>query len=427
MALEEMMKLLIANPGSIGKTLAPQRKQAKENIWMDPDMLFSQSVCPREIIKKRNDTELYVELINGSIYFLDGADDPQSKRGANVKVLHLTEAGDHNPAVWYQVYEPILIANGGACIFEGNPRGRNWYWELYEKAAARKGWERFLLSAKDSPIFTPEELEDLRQSVPENVFRSEYLCEWVDSMGTVFRGFEDLAVLPPILTPEELHYPSYPVSPEERLSYGGSYQAGLDLAKHQDYTVFSVLSCNDLEQKYVDRFNALSWEEVKARLKRDMMFFSSAQNRNSLTVRIETNGVGDPIFDDLFLWSSSPEIRFAHDIRLEPFTTTAKSKEQIVNNLSMLFDQKKIKLLKHKEQSEELSRFTYEKRAHGFYYSAPPNEHDDCVMGLCFAAKDLQAPVPFPTRPTEQKYRFGLPITSYSEKRNNPLANFLLE
>jgi hypothetical protein len=429
MALEEVFKILLANPGSIGKTLAPQRKQAKENIWMDPDMLFSPNVCPPEIIKNRNNTELYVELINGSIYFLDGADDPQSKRGANVKVLHLTEAGDHNPAVWEQVYEPILIANGGVCIFEGNPRGRNWYYEMFRKAQTRPGWETFFLSATDSPIFTPDELKDLRLSLPENVFRSEYLCEWVDSSGTVFRNFDACATATQIVSPAEIHFPEYAVCPKDRLAYGASFKAGLDLAKHQDYTVLSVVCLNDNSQVYIDRFNALSWEEIKARLKADMLFFSDTQNKNSLEVTIETNGVGDPVFDDLFLWSSGMDVRFLHDIRLEPFTTSMKSKERIVTNLAMLFDMERIKILRDQVQLEELGRFTFEKRANGFHYSAPKGEHDDCAMSLALCAHNLEHPPrPLPERVTPSRTRFGIPLAEWNKNNNeHPAKSFILE
>lgn len=380
MALEEVFKILLANPGITGKTLAPQRKQAKENIWMDPDMLFSPNICPPEIIKRRNDTELYVELINGSMYFLDGCDDPHSKRGANTKVLHLTEAGDHDPAVWYQVYEPILIANGGVAILEGNPRGRNWYFELFNKAASRPGWETFHLSAEDSPIFTSDELADLRASIPENVYRSEYLCEWIDSSGTVFRNFDACATAVPLVAPQEIHFPEYFISPADRIPFGAGFKAGLDLAKHQDYTVFTVVDTSSNRMVYMDRFNALSWEEIKARLKADFLFFSDLKNGNSLEVTIETNGIGDPIFDDLFAWSSGKDVRFDHDVRLNPFTTSAKSKERIVNNLSMLFDTGHIKILNDRVLLEELGRFTFEKRANGFYYSAPPGEHDDCFV-----------------------------------------------
>ena len=108
-SIGEVFKYLASNPKIIGKTLAPIRKQAKEIIWDDPDMLFR--LVPKEIIKEINKTELKITLKNGSIWYLDGADQPNFQRGGNVKVLHLTEAGDHKEEVWTSIYEPVLTLN----------------------------------------------------------------------------------------------------------------------------------------------------------------------------------------------------------------------------------------------------------------------------------------------------------------------------
>lgn len=185
MALEKMFQYLWANPKIVGKTLAPERKQAKEIIWDDPDMLFHQNVCNPSIIRNINKSELKITLKNGSVWSLDGADDPHSKRGGNVKVLHLTEAGDHDEAVWSAVYEPVLMANGGVAIFEGNPRGKNWYFRLTMDAKTRPNWDVFEIPAARemdngslelvTPIFTLADLEDLRAHTPDAVFRRNRL------------------------------------------------------------------------------------------------------------------------------------------------------------------------------------------------------------------------------------------------------------
>jgi hypothetical protein len=408
--LEEMFKYLISNPKIIGKTLAPIRKQAKEIIWDDPDMLFS--IIPPEVIYNKNTTELKITLKNGSIWYLDGADQPDFQRGGNVKVLHLTEAGDHRPEVWTNIYEPVLTLNGGVGLFEGNPRGENWYKNLFVQARDRVGWETFLVSAYDTPIFTKEQLEDIKQSVPENVFKAEYLCEWVGSQGAVFKNYHELAVLE-----------------EKEAERGRKYRAGIDLAKLQDYTVVSVIDRHNWEQVKMDRVNKLDWGLIKEQIQRDLMAYSSRENDNAVEAVIESNGIGDPIFDDLVKWSFT--VGKTHNIVLKPFRTSNASKNLLVSNMSMLFDQKYVKILKNEILLDEIGSFTYQKTRDNYVYGAPSGMHDDTVMSLMIAYWNLGTKRQRPNYDDEQiktlEQRFKEKLQVKKQKNINDLySNYVI-
>lgn len=400
LSLEEVCKFLMANPGSIGKTLAPLRKQAKEIIWDDKDMLFT--VFPKEIIKEVNKSELKVTLINGSMYFLDGADNVQNKRGNNVKILHLTEAGDHEEAVWTQVYEPVLKANGGVAIFEGNPRGKNWFSRLFDAAAARAGWASFLLSAVDSPIFTKQDLEDIQRSVPDAVFRSEYLCEWVGSTGMVFRGIPEAAVKDPVPALK-----------------GHQYRIGVDLGRHSDYTVVSVVDRTSWDQVEMDRFNGTSWALIKERIVQAAKNYSLRENFNKVELLIETNGIGDPVFEDIF--NMCQEISQEYDIMVMPFLTTNASKDKLVSSFSMLLDRNMVKLLRNASLVHEMESFTYTRSGNNYIYSAPEGDHDDIVMATLFSFWQLGEPLKVPEFKEEKKMRWGVPVKS--ELRDTFVSN----
>jgi hypothetical protein len=413
-ALEKMFQYLWANPGIVGKTLAPIRKQAKEIIWDDPDMLFHPNVCNPNIISKVNHSELKVTLKNGSLWSLDGMDDPQSKRGGNAKVVHFTEAGDHEEAGWSQIYEPILTANNGVAIFEGNPRGRNWYYRLFNNAVGREGWERFYMPAARldaqgrleplTPIFTLEQLQDLRSHNPDAVFRAEYLCEWVDSVGTVFRNFERLAIAQP-----------------EKARKGRRYRMGVDLAKLQDFTVLTVVDRHEWREVAIDRFNQIDWTLQKERIKAMAKEYGAKENGNKLEVLIESNGVGDPIFDDLWKWAASDEVRKAYDITFTPFRTTNETKAMIVSNLSMLFDEGIITILPDPVALRELSAFAYKKSSLHFIYGAPDGEHDDTVMSKALAFWELGAKLPEPIDNDKPQHKWGLPLEAYKNRTSHPL------
>jgi len=390
LSLEKVFKYLITNPKIVGKTLLPKLKQAKEIVWDDPNMLFHENICPPGIIANINKSQHKITLKNGSIYYLDGADNPDSQRGGNVQVLHLPEAGDHKEAIWSQIYEPVLMANGGVAIFEGNPRGRNWYHRLYHQAQGREGWATFLLSARNSPIFTPEQLRDLEMNNPWAVFAAEYLCEWIDSIGTVFRTFRNVA--------------NAKESPAE---YGKKYRIGVDLAKMLDYTFVSVVDRHTWHQVKVDRWNQVDWTIQKERLKAIIKQYALKANGNAVEVIIEGNGVGSPIFDDLYNWSATEPTL---DIMMRNYITNNAGKNLLVQNFSMLCDQGAIGILPYEPLMQELELFTYEKTATSFVYGAPDGYHDDTVMGTMLSYWELGTKLQPPEQPDLRRTSFGQPI-----------------
>lgn len=374
--LEEMFKYLIANPKITGKTYAPIRKQAWEIIWKDPDMLFK--IVPPECIKKVDNSALLIELKNGSMFFLDGADDPQTKRGGNVKVLHLTEAGDHKEETWAQIFKPVIDANGGVALFEGNPRGQNWYHQLWLNTANNPLWGRYIATVNDTPIFTKEQLEETRMSVPENVWLAEYMCEWVGSGSTVFRRIIETAILSPSTVKKDR-----------------KYRIGIDLAKMQDYTVLSVVDRHTWDQVEMIRFNHLDWGEQKRRMQEVILNYSNKENGNQVEVLIECNGVGDPIYDDLWRWSAT--VNTTHSIMIRPYQTTNAGKGLLVSNLSMLMSQSQVRLLNDPILRGELEQFTYRKTQLHYIYTAPDGYHDDCVMATMLSYWELMGKFPIPT------------------------------
>jgi len=403
-SLEEVFKYLAVNPKIVGKTLAPIRKQAKEIIWDDPQMLFS--ILPPELIQDINKTDLKITLKNGSIWYLDGADQPNFQRGGNVKVLHLAETGDHREEIWNQIYEPVLTLNKGVAIFEGNPRGQNWYYRLYQAAAYREGWDRFLLSAADSPIFTKAQLEDIRLNNPENVFKAEYLCEWIGSTGTVFRTFREIAT----------------VAQKTEAERGRKYKMGIDLAKLQDYTVLSVVDRHNWEQVSVIRFNQLDWVTQKERIWEEMKRWSSRKNGNSLYAIIETNGPGDPIFDDLWRWAAKEK---DYDITIQPFNQTNSTKALLVSNLSMLCDQRFIGLRDDEDEMKEFEVFTYNKTRDHYIYGAPDGLHDDIIMATMLSFWELGAKLPLPEEPKIESLIERL-SKAQNINKSSDLQNYLL-
>ena len=74
--------------------------------------------------------------------------------------------------------------------------------------------------------------------------------------------------------------------------------------------------------------------------------------------------------------------------KIMEWTTTNKSKIEIINALQVAFEQRKIKILDDERQTAELSMYEAKVNSKGtVQYNAPIGGNDDMVIGLMLALK----------------------------------------
>jgi hypothetical protein len=73
--------------------------------------------------KPPNESELRVDLVNGSMIRLYGADNPDALRGPYLDGVVLDEFADMKPEVWHEVVRPMLADRRGWATFIGTPKG----------------------------------------------------------------------------------------------------------------------------------------------------------------------------------------------------------------------------------------------------------------------------------------------------------------
>lgn len=359
MAINELIKRAIAEP-AIYWYIAPTYRQAKEIVWKDPQMLFR--YLPFEIVKNRNEVELTVYLINGSIISLKGADNPDSLRGMNPRGVIFDEYGDiagrWGGEMWEAIIQPVLRGNNGWAWFIGTPKGQNHFYKLYQKGLSEAHWQSFLLPASKSGILSAEQLEEARRDTTAEFFAQEYECEWTEGAGQFFR-----------LTDENFH--------KETIEPAGVFQLGVDLAKINDYTVITPLRLNDFKIGAQERFNQLDWPTQKARIEAQIRRYN-----NGLTY-IDSTGVGEPIYDDLARLG----------LPVQSYKFTEASREPLLRNLAILLEQKKIKIPDNEILRNELRSFRLELNERGRTIIKSVGEHDDCVMSLALACWGISEPI----------------------------------
>lgn len=160
---------------------APSYKQGKKIIWenIDKNGFKTLNHIPKDLIfGKPNDTELKVRLRNGSIIQIIGTDNPDALVGSNPAGCVFTEASLQKPEVW-DLVRPILAENGGWAIFNGTPRGANWFKDLYDMAVRNESWFAQLLTAEDTGFPSKEDIQAERDAgMSEDMIQQEFYCSW---------------------------------------------------------------------------------------------------------------------------------------------------------------------------------------------------------------------------------------------------------
>ena len=303
-----------------------------------------------------NKSERTIDFPNGGFLGIYSADNQDSIRSEAFNLVILDEAARISETAWTDAIMPTLADTDGDAILISTPRGLNWFWNEFQRGVS--GDERLQKSwtapSSDNPLPNIRKAFELaRTRIPEMSFRQEWLAEFVDSEGAVFRRIRDAAVLE-AREPEDGH----------------QYSAGVDVAAAVDYTVITVLDVNTREMVYFDRFNRVDYPVLEDRL------LATYRKWHLDGMVVESNSIGAPVIDHLR----------EHDLNIISFTTTNTTKHDIIQRLQSAFEHGLIKIIDDPVMVGELLSYESKRTPSGNYtYSAPEGQHDDCVMSLAFA------------------------------------------
>ena len=295
-----------------------------------------------------------VNFPGGGFVAVRSADNPDSLRGEGLDFVVMDECAFMQKEAWTEAIRPALSDRQGKVLFISTPKGRNWFWEIYQRGVSgEEGWQSWTFPTSSNPFIAKEEIEAAKRDLPEMIFRQEYLAEFIDDAGGVFRRVQEAAVLEP-----------------KEYEEGKQYIAGVDVAASVDFTVVSVLDAESKDQVYLDRFNRVDYPVLIDRLE-------AVYHRYHLTsMVVESNSIGRPVIDELV----------ARGLNIVPFTTTSATKQSIIQNLQAAFENGQIRILNNPVLVGELLSFESKRNASGgFSYSAPDGMNDDCVMSLAIA------------------------------------------
>ena len=309
--------------------------------------------------------------------------EPMSLLGEELDLCILDEAALIPEKVYFQYIYPLTISKSRntKTYLISTPRGKNWFQKLFIRLKGQGS--AFQFNSLDGVETDAEKLELIKQTTPDLLFRQEYMAEFLDEAGTVFKDLEQI-----IAGRTEDALPQH------------HYVMGVDLGQMDDYTAISIFDIDNHQLVHQDRFRGIEYPLQKEHI------IAKARRYNNARVIIDATGVGKPIYQDLG----------QSGIFVEDFVFTGKSKEELIGNLIVFAKEKYITIPNIEYLIDELKAFEYQyinettgERLRNPKYSAPKGQHDDCVMSLALACWGLQMEKPQQRDPLKELLRAQRP------------------
>jgi hypothetical protein len=350
----EFIRMLTSCPErSVGFCVAPTfwhtEKQYKEIMYY----------CPRELVTEVNISKHRVTLIGERQIYFKSADSADSMRGEAVACLWVDEHNQIAEDRWTMELRPSLMDTHGKGIFTGTPKGKNWGFQLFTRGQdpSQPDYKSFAFSSYTNPYLDPKEIDEFKRDMPELAYRQEILAEFLDDIGSVFRGIRNC--ISGVL---------------EEPQPGKHYVLGVDVAKHVDFTVIIILDDTG-HLVYFDRFSQIEWPFQEKRIA------DASRKYNNARILIDSTGAGDPPYDHLR----------RQNVPIEGYKFTNASKKDLIENLSIAIDNKAVSYPDIPVLLSELGLYGYKISPAGVTsYNAPEGYHDDSVIALALACWQLK-------------------------------------
>ena len=159
----------------------PTYKQGKQIVWegMTGDGTPFLDSFPKELVTRKRDVDLQIDLVNGSKYRVVGSDNVDSIVGTNPIGVVFSEYSIQDPSAWDYI-RPILAENGGWAMFIFTPRGKNHGFKLHEMAKKNPGrWFTSTLDISITKAVSQETIDDERRDgMAEELIQQEYFCSF---------------------------------------------------------------------------------------------------------------------------------------------------------------------------------------------------------------------------------------------------------
>ena len=167
--------------------IAPTQKQARSIIWEALKARLGKLAQANE-----SRLEMRVPTSDGgfSTIYVGGWENRENYRGMKFHHLTFDELDTMKDFFigWQEIFRPSLVDTQGTADFIGTPKKENPNLRRLEKEYQNDPtWAFFQFPTADNPHIPPDEILQAKSSMDADTFKQEFLAEYVDNAGALFR------------------------------------------------------------------------------------------------------------------------------------------------------------------------------------------------------------------------------------------------
>ena len=353
----KLIHFAVTNPNTTSIIVSATLRQSLETFNKVLD--FINSSILRDSVKRMTRTQIFFK--NGSrIICLPSGRYGSTLRGLSVSFAVVDEAAFIYDEVITHAIFPMLATTKGKIWMLTTP------WDKAHttyKCFNSQNWSVYHLPSSINPLITKDFLDEQRQLIGEERYRLEYLAEFVDDNNSYF--------------PMTLLRPSFEDCLED-LKSDKEYFAGYDPGSKESFAALVVVELiNDhLYTRYFRAVKEIPYSQFTVEI-------SDLHKRIKLVrLAIDMTGLGNPI------------VEHAKELGLpvDGFNLTQRFKEELLSNLRILFEQKKISLPQDPQFINSLNCIEYQRtRTGGYQFNHRSGTSDDLAYALslaCWSVKE---------------------------------------
>jgi len=367
MAENILLKVAIEHNRTLSCLVEPTLDQARR-VYKE----MVKAIDDTPVIKRKNDSLLELELINGSTIIFKSAEQRDNLRGFTVTGILVVDECAFIQDDIFDILQPTTDVHSAPILLISTPKLKQGFFYRYYSAGLTGDNHNIVsidFNQYDTSFLLPKDkLEQYRTMMPKAQFTTEYLGNFLDSDSILFSNINECV--------------STPTQGWNELYVGIDWGSGAG----GDYT--SVCGFNERrEMVFIDYFNDKSTFE-QARYIADLLALNGGKVKNVLA---ESNSIGTPM---IALLKDELDKRNKRDIShlVTPFVTTNSEKVRLVNQLQVALEQKAVTLLDDRGLLVQLSAYeaTYNPKTNNVSYNAPQGLHDDNCISTMLALDALE-------------------------------------
>lgn len=149
-------------------------------------------------VERNNAKDKIIELKNGSTIRMGSVSQADSVVGRSYDLIIFDEAALNNDGadIFNIQLRPTLDKPNSKAIFISTPRGKNWFYDFYQRGFDDKfpTWVSMSSTCYDNPRANPQDIEDAKNSMSDAEFRQEYLADFVALEGQIYNISDDCII-----------------------------------------------------------------------------------------------------------------------------------------------------------------------------------------------------------------------------------------